>query len=362
MILGQGYAVKTGATPAGITLFDGSTIEIGPSTDLDLSELDDGRGAATVVHLKQEVGKTISRVKRLADAAARYEIETPAAVAAVRGTTMLVEVAADGTTLVGNIDGSVSVIARGVEVALPPGTHSVVTPGQPPGDPRPGTSPPPDQPVVPPPTAGSPGPTGGSPIASVSGAKVAVTPDRRSVYAGDTITYSYAVVNTGDLPLSGVSVTDDKAGQAAFESGDANGNRIMDPGETWTYSTRYVTKAADVGQLSDSVTATGNASGQTVTASAGTSVEVLGLSVKIASLTAGAVVGQTVVVSGTVNDPSVKEAVLTLNNVPRPISVANGSFTATIELASGTNSITVSVNKPGGVSASDTVILDPAKP
>ncbi|OGO37947.1 MAG: hypothetical protein A2147_04500 [Chloroflexi bacterium RBG_16_57_8] len=360
MTLGRGYAVKTGAGGATITLFEGTTVELDKSTEVDLSELNTGQGAATAVRLKQEVGKTISRVKKLADPAARYEIETAAAVAAVRGTTMLVDVALDGTTTVGNIEGAVSVTARGVEVSVPPGSHSVVPPGQAPGAPQPGATP--SVAVVPvttPPPAESSTPAIG-PVASVARVTMSVTADRQSVYAGDAITYTYTVNNAGDLPLSNVSVVDDKAGPATYDSGDADGNRILAGGETWTFSARYVAGITDVGQLKNTAKASGSAQGQTASASAGTSIEVVGLAVKITSLTQGSVVGRSVLVSGTVNDPSVREVTLALNGSPRTLTVTGGSFTASVELAMGTNTITVIVTKAGGISATDTVVLEPA--
>jgi hypothetical protein len=55
----------------------------------------------------------------------------------VRGTTLYVAVAANGTTIVGNVEGSVSVTAQGVTVAVPVGKSIEVTPGQPPSAPGP---------------------------------------------------------------------------------------------------------------------------------------------------------------------------------------------------------------------------------
>lgn len=58
------------------------------------------------------------------------------------------------------------------------------------------------------------------------------------VHEGDTVTYTYLVKNTGIVPISGVILTDDQLGQVAGPaSGDTNGNTILDPGETWVYST-----------------------------------------------------------------------------------------------------------------------------
>jgi ferric-dicitrate binding protein FerR (iron transport regulator) len=136
MILEEDYKIKTGGGGyASITFFEGSTIELEEGTEIFLSELgiDD---SATRITIEQGLGKTISRVKKLVDPASSYEVETPAAVAAVRGTTLSVSVSSDGMTVVANIDGLVSVTAQGVEVILPEGTISTVEPGQPPAPPE----------------------------------------------------------------------------------------------------------------------------------------------------------------------------------------------------------------------------------
>jgi hypothetical protein len=123
----------TGAS-ATITFYEGSIMDLDGSTEVELKEL--GTGDTTDVRLRQELGRTLSRVKKFVDPSCRYEIETVSAVAGVRGTTMFVGVAADGTTVVGNAEGAVTVVAQGVEVEVPAGTHSVVSPGRAPGLPQ----------------------------------------------------------------------------------------------------------------------------------------------------------------------------------------------------------------------------------
>lgn len=131
--------VRTGAA-AGmtVTFYDGSTIELKAETRVEVRELIPGKKQA--VRLKQELGRTWSKVNKLVDTASRYEIETPAATAAVRGSQMVVEVAADGTTAVGNVAGTISVTAQGREVIIPEGKHSTVIPGAAPGEPEAGTT------------------------------------------------------------------------------------------------------------------------------------------------------------------------------------------------------------------------------
>jgi hypothetical protein len=92
--LGVDYKIKTAANGhATLTFFEGSIIELEGNTEIGLAELGMA-GTSSTIKLKQTIGETISRVKKLADPASRYEIETPAAVAAVRGTTMYVSVSA----------------------------------------------------------------------------------------------------------------------------------------------------------------------------------------------------------------------------------------------------------------------------
>ena len=65
---------------------------------------------------------------------------------------------------------------------------------------------------------------------------VAGTPDGPIVAVGSTVTWTYVLTNPGNVPLSNITVTDDKVGTiTTFTGGDSNGNGLLDPGETWTY-------------------------------------------------------------------------------------------------------------------------------
>ena len=50
-----------------------------------------------------------------------------------------------------------------------------------------------------------------------------------------SVTYTYRVTNTGDLPLSRVTVKDNKCTPVRFISGDRNHDSILDRDEIWTY-------------------------------------------------------------------------------------------------------------------------------
>jgi alpha-tubulin suppressor-like RCC1 family protein len=138
--LEAGDKIKTdiGAT-ATITFFDGSVIELNSSTEISLDELlVKSSTSPKTIKIGQTIGETLSRTVKLVDPASEYQITTPSAVAAVRGTTMQVAVAANGSTSVANVEGSVSVTAQGKEIIIPPGQHSLVESGQAPSPPQPG--------------------------------------------------------------------------------------------------------------------------------------------------------------------------------------------------------------------------------
>jgi hypothetical protein len=143
MDLKPGDTIITGAAAkAAVTFFEGSVIELKPDTQVEISSLiTAGESSSTTISLKQQVGKTISTVKKLADPKSRYDVITPAAVAGVRGSTMYVSVAQGGRTIVGNIEGLISATAQGVEVQVPVNSHVTVVPGNPPEQPQPGATP-----------------------------------------------------------------------------------------------------------------------------------------------------------------------------------------------------------------------------
>ena len=83
--------------------------------------------------------------------------------------------------------------------------------------------------------------------------------------AGQIVPYSFAVTNTGNITLSGITVSDPNCDAApAYQSGDTNTDSLLDLSETWTYTcSRTVTQAEmDAGgNLSNTVTANSTESG-----------------------------------------------------------------------------------------------------
>lgn len=129
-----GDSVKSGDNSnAEITFFDGSTIELLADTQIEVASLDIATDTcSTTTRILQEIGDTISKVEKLVDLASLYEVETPAGVAAVRGSVMYVFVTEDGTTQIDNHWGNIWAIAQGVELQIPADRKCIIIPGSPP--------------------------------------------------------------------------------------------------------------------------------------------------------------------------------------------------------------------------------------
>ncbi|TEU16204.1 MAG: tandem-95 repeat protein [Dehalococcoidia bacterium] len=132
MELEIGDAIKTGDdSGAEITFFDGSTMEMEAGTEIEILSLDLACDTGvTTITLEQTIGTTISRVTKLLDPASSYEIETPTGVAGVRGSTMIVTVGGNGTTLITNEEGNIYAIGEGVELPIPEGRTGIIASGQ----------------------------------------------------------------------------------------------------------------------------------------------------------------------------------------------------------------------------------------
>jgi len=112
-VLYVGSTVRTSADArAVITLFEGSTVELEPASDITIEEATT-RSSSTIVQLAQSVGRSWHVVTHLTTADSRYEVRTPAATASVRGTAFEVAVE-DGllgsTTTVATTEGRVATV------------------------------------------------------------------------------------------------------------------------------------------------------------------------------------------------------------------------------------------------------------
>lgn len=78
-----------------------------------------------------------------------------------------------------------------------------------------------------------------------------------SASAGSTVTYTFTVTNTGDIPLSGVTVDDNVAGMGTYQSGDVHNTGFLDTDETWIYTAQYTIPAGQTASVNNTVTACG---------------------------------------------------------------------------------------------------------
>ncbi|WP_418639027.1 DUF7507 domain-containing protein [Winogradskyella sp.] len=101
----------------------------------------------------------------------------------------------------------------------------------------------------------------------------------------ETITYTFTVINSGDVALENVIITDSLLDNAtpsisiAFVSGDTDNDNQLDPNETWIYSATYLVTQADIDATEVINSATVNAeevvNGSNVTATSQTTTELI---------------------------------------------------------------------------------------
>lgn len=77
---------------------------------------------------------------------------------------------------------------------------------------------------------------------------------------GGMVTYTERISNPGIVPLSNVTLVDDKCSPMAYMSGDTNGDSLLQPSETWTYTCRSNLTAT----TTNTAIATGQGNGYTV--------------------------------------------------------------------------------------------------
>ena len=136
MSLITGTYVRTAVeSRAMLTFFEGSTITLDSDTSIEIRHLDFNEKQSTTIILKQWLGRTWSRVVKMVESGSYYEIETPSAIAVVRGTQFLTEVDELGATRLNTTEGLVSVIAQGEEVYVAAGQQTTVESGYSPSEP-----------------------------------------------------------------------------------------------------------------------------------------------------------------------------------------------------------------------------------
>jgi len=135
-----GWRVKAGdrvrtslLSAATLIFFDGSTTDLQAETEITVVQTSSHRdGTGKVIVLRQTLGQTYNHAQSLSDRQSRFEIETPTALTAVRGTEFILTVEATGATHVSVIEGVVDVMAQGAIVAVQAGQEVTVRSEQPP--------------------------------------------------------------------------------------------------------------------------------------------------------------------------------------------------------------------------------------
>lgn len=203
-----GDIVKSGnSSGAEITFFDGTTIELEADTQVEVAALNISDSGSTTIGLKQQIGNTVSRVYHLVDSASSYEVETPAGVAAVRGSIMVVYVIEDGTTWITNKKGSMWGIAQGVELEIPLGRTCIIVPGEPPR-------------LVPLPPSGG----GGRGVdVTTTDLAIDVSASPGAVYPGGNLTYTLWITNNGPSDSTGAVILDTLSPSVSFVSATNGG-------------------------------------------------------------------------------------------------------------------------------------------
>jgi len=136
MELAVGDTITTGSNgSAKLTFFEGSVMEIKANSEILVNELSTATTGSTTVSLMEQVGSTINRIGNLVDSSSKYEVETPAAVAVVRGTVFDLLVQQNGDTTVKAEQDAVSFTASGVTVTVNQGFQSSASVGGTPSTP-----------------------------------------------------------------------------------------------------------------------------------------------------------------------------------------------------------------------------------
>ena len=235
MPLRLGDIVTSGnSSSAEITFFDGSTIELQAGTQIEIASLNISTTGSTTIGLKQVIGTTINRVVQLVDSASSYEIETPAGLAAVRGSVMIVRVTEDCITWIINERGNMWGIAQGVELRIPAGRTCIIMCGEPPM-------------LVPLPSSGGGGGAGGGggggSNRTATDLAVDKSDDADQVSSGSNIVYTLRVTNNGPSSSTGAVVLDMLPFSVSFVSA-TNGGTYDPSSHTVTWPIGRLAKGA----------------------------------------------------------------------------------------------------------------------
>ncbi|WP_199305653.1 FecR family protein [Pseudanabaena sp. FACHB-2040] len=134
-----GDTVRTGSGSSTVLAVDTGIgfVSVAENTAVRVEQLQTAPNGGKITRLRVTGGQARLQVRPFTNGDSRLEIETPAGVSGVRGTTFGVSVHPDGKTGVATLEGSVVTAAEGQSVAVNTGYQSLVIPGEPPLPPTP---------------------------------------------------------------------------------------------------------------------------------------------------------------------------------------------------------------------------------
>lgn len=127
-----GQRLATGPRSSAVLSIDDGIgfIQVSENTDLQVRSLHIKQGGGKITELKVNRGQARLNVRRFTNPGSRLHINTPAGVAAVRGTDFGVTVSETGRSGVSTQSGAVDVVAQDTTVTVNPQQFSTIAPGQ----------------------------------------------------------------------------------------------------------------------------------------------------------------------------------------------------------------------------------------
>lgn len=135
-IIATGQRVRTGPlSGARLVFYDGSQVSLGPDTKVSVDRLDARTDGPRVVVMNQWSGETVHNVVPADTAGSRYEVHTPSAVGAARGTVFQVLVTPDLVAHFSVDEGAVAVTGADTTVVVDAGQLTTVSADEAPEEP-----------------------------------------------------------------------------------------------------------------------------------------------------------------------------------------------------------------------------------
>lgn len=134
-----GDALITGARSSAVLAADTGVgfVNVSENTTIRVQRLQISADGGRITELAVTGGQVRLRVRPFTHPSSRLEIQTPAGVSGVRGTTWGIAVQPSGQTGIATLEGEVTAEAQGETVLVDGGFQSLIVPGEPPTPPEP---------------------------------------------------------------------------------------------------------------------------------------------------------------------------------------------------------------------------------